>query len=110
MPPRLDEHALARIDQDNGQVGRRCPGEHVAGVLFVARAVGDDELALFGREKAIGDINGDALFALCCKAIHEQREVNLLPLRADPFGICLKGFELVLEDHLRIVEQAPDQG
>ena len=34
------------------------------------------------------------------EAIHKQGEVNLLPLRADPFGIRLKRLELILEDHL----------
>jgi hypothetical protein len=32
--------------------------------LLVAGRVGDDELALLGREEAVGDIYGDALFAL----------------------------------------------
>ena len=46
MPPGLDQHALARIDQDDGELGVRGAGRHVAGVLLVARRVGDDERAL----------------------------------------------------------------
>ena len=46
-------------------------------------AVSDDELAFFGREKAIGNVDRDALFALGSETIDEQGEVNLLPLRAD---------------------------
>ena len=38
-------------------------GRHVAGVLLVARRVGDDEGALLGREIAVGDVDG-ALLAL----------------------------------------------
>ena len=43
---RLRQQALARIDQHHGQVRGRRAGGHVARVLLVARAVGDDELAL----------------------------------------------------------------
>ena len=38
VPAGLREHALARIDQDHGEVGGRRAGDHVAGVLLVARA------------------------------------------------------------------------
>ena len=110
MAARLHQHALARIDQDHRKVGGGSAGDHVAGVLFVARAVGDDELALLGVEEAIGHVDGDALLALGGKTVDQQREVDLLPLRADLTGIRLQRVQLVLEDHLRIVEQAPDQG
>jgi hypothetical protein len=83
MAPGLDQHALARVDQDHRKVGGAGAGHHVAGVLFVPRAVGDDELALFGVEEAVGDIDGDALFALCRQAIDQQGKVDLLPLGAN---------------------------
>ncbi len=51
MAARLDQHALARVDQDDGEVGSRGAGDHVAGVLLVARGIGDDELALVGVVK-----------------------------------------------------------
>jgi hypothetical protein len=70
-------------------------------VLFVAGRVGDDELALFGGEEAIGDVDGDALFALGGQAIDQQREVDLLPLRAHALAVGFQRGELVLEDHLR---------
>ena len=38
MAPGLRQHALARIDQDDGEVGSRGAGRHVARVLLVARA------------------------------------------------------------------------
>ena len=63
MTPRLGQNAFARINQDHRNIGGRGAGGHVAGILFVARRVGNDEFALVGREEAIGDINGDALFA-----------------------------------------------
>ncbi len=110
MAPRLGEDALARVDQDDGQVGGGGTGDHVAGILFMAGRIGDDELALFGSEEAIGDVDGDALFALCGEAIDQQGEVDLAALRADALAIRLQRFELILEDHLRIIEEAPDQG
>ena len=37
--------AVARVDQDDREVGGGRAGDHVARVLLVARRVGDDELA-----------------------------------------------------------------
>ena len=53
------------------------------------RAIGDDELAFLGSKKAVGDIDGDALFALCGKAINQKCEVDFLTLRADALAVCL---------------------
>ena len=106
----LGQHALARVDQDHGEVGGRCAGHHVAGVLFMPRAIRDDELALFGAEKAIGDVDRDALFAFGGKAINQQREVDLLPLRALLLAVGFQRGQLILEDHLAVIEQPPDQG
>jgi hypothetical protein len=72
----LGEHALARVDQDDRQVGGGRGGDHVAGVLLVARRVGDDVLARAGGEVAVGDVDGDALFALGLQAVGEQRQVD----------------------------------
>ena len=83
VPPGLGQHALARIDQDHREVGGRGAGDHVARILLVPGRVGDDELALLGREEAIGDVDGDALLALGGEAVDQQREVDLLALRAD---------------------------
>ncbi len=106
----LGQHALARIDQDHREVGGRRAGDHVAGVLLVAGRVGDDELALVGGEEAVGDVDGDALLALGGEAVDQQSEVDLAALGADLLGVRLQRGQLVLEDHLGIVEQPPDQG
>ena len=106
---RLHEHALARVDQDHGEVGGRGPGDHVARVLLVARRVGDDELALVGREEAVRHVDRDALLALRREPVDQQREVEVAALRADLLRVGLERRKLVLEDHLRVVEQAPDQ-
>ncbi len=80
MPPCLDEHTLARVDQDDRQVSGRCAGHHITGILFMPRAISDNELALFGGEEAVSNVNGDTLFAFGGKAIDEQGEVDLLAL------------------------------
>jgi len=106
---RLREHAAAGIDHQHGGVGGRGARHHVAGVLLVARRVGDDELSLVGGEEAIGDVDRDALLALRGEAVDEQREVEVLALRAVLLRVGLHCGELVLEEHLRFVQQAADQ-
>ena len=43
------------------------------------RGVGDNKFALFGREVAIGDINGNALLALRLQAVYQQRRSSFSP-------------------------------
>ena len=71
--------------------------------------VGDDELALVGGEEAVGDVDRDALLALGGEAVDEQREVDVAALRADLLRVGLERGELVLEQHLRFVQQPADQ-
>ena len=109
VPPRLREHALARVEQDHGAVGGRGAGDHVARVLLVPRRVGDDVLAGVGREEAVGDVDRDPLLALGGEPVEEEREVELLALRAVALRVGLERGQLVLEEHLRLVEQPADQ-
>ena len=60
----LVEDAFAGVDENDGDIGGGGAGGHVARVLLVARGVGDDEFSFGGGEVAIGDVDGDALFAL----------------------------------------------
>ena len=90
MAPRLRQHALARIDEDDRELGGRGTGRHVAGILLVAGRVGDDEGAVAGREVAIGDIDGDALLALGGQPVDQQREVEILAVRAELLRIALQ--------------------
>jgi len=82
MAAGLNLHAVAAVNQQNSHIGGRSAGGHVPRILFVAGRIGDDELALVGGEEAVGHINGDALFALGGQTVHEQRQVNLVALRA----------------------------
>jgi len=68
----------------------------------VARRVGQDEAALRGGEVAVGDVDRDALLALGAQAVGQAREVELAVAPAQVV-------ELVGEDRLGVVEQAPDQ-
>ena len=45
VPAALLDQPLAGVDEDQREVGRRGPGDHVAGVLDVPGGVGDDEVA-----------------------------------------------------------------
>ena len=69
VPARLPLHAVARVDQHDGDVGVRGADRHVARVLLVAGAVDDDEAARLGVEIAPGDVDGDALLALGDEAV-----------------------------------------
>ena len=77
VPLGLGHHAVAGVDQDDRQIAGARPGGHVAGVLLVAGAVGDDEFPLGGREIAVRHVDGDALLALGLEAVGEQRGVEV---------------------------------
>ena len=109
VPAGLGQDPLAGVDEDDGQLGGRRPGDHVPRVLLVARRVGHDELASLGREEPVGHVDGDALLALGGQAVDEQGEVELAALGADLLRVGLQRGEVVLEDQLRLVEEAADQ-
>jgi len=110
VSPRLGEEPLAGIDQDDRHLGGGCAGDHVAGILLVARGVGDDELALVGGEVAVGHVDGDPLLPLRLQAVQEEGIVDGSPLGADPLAVRLQGRQLILEHHLRIPEKTADEG
>jgi hypothetical protein len=105
---RRDCSSLARVDQDQGEIGGGRAGHHVARVLRVAGRVGDDELAPRRLEIAVGHVDRDALLALRAKAVHEEGQVHVA-VTALQRG-ALHVLELILEDRFRVVEQAADQG
>ena len=104
----LLDDAVTGVDEHDRQVGGRRSGDHVARVLDVARAVGDDELALGGREVAVGDVDRDALLPLGAEPVGEEGQVDVVV--AAPPADGLDVFELVLEDRFRVVQEASDQG
>ncbi len=108
VPPALLGDAAPGVEQDQGHVGGRGAGDHVARVLDVPRGVRDDELAPRGGEVAVGDVDRDALLALGAEAVSQQREVGVVvaPVAAD----LLHGRQLVGEQRLRVVQQPADEG
>jgi len=79
-------------------------------VLLVARGVGDDELALLRRVVPVGHVDGDALLALGLQAIDEQSEVGSVLRRTVARGVGGDGREVILVDHLAVVEEEADEG
>ena len=106
----LRQDPLARVDQQDREIRRRGARGHVAGIFLVAGRIGNDELALLGGEEPVGDIDGDALFALRLQAVHEQREVDVVAGGAVLDAVALQRRQLVLEDALGVIEKTSDQG
>ncbi len=104
----LLEHALARVDEDHRQVGGRRSRDHVAGVLQMARRVGDDERPPRRREIAVRDVDRDALLTLGAQAVDEQRQVDDARA-ATPSRRLLDVLELVFHNRLGVEQQPPDQ-
>jgi hypothetical protein len=75
----------------------------------VAGRVGDDVLARIGGEEAIGDVDGDALLTLGGEAVEQEREVQVVALRADALRVDLERGELILEQQLRLPQQPADE-
>ena len=105
----LLEHALAAVDEHHDGVGGGRAGHHVAGVLHVTGAVGEDERPRARGEVAVGDVDRDALLALGAEAVGEQREVELAVREAALGGRARDLLELVGEDRLGVVQQAADE-
>ncbi len=82
MAARLRQDAVPRIHEEDRQIGVGSAGRHVAGVMLVARRIGDDELARIRGEEAIGDVDRDALLALGGQSIDEEGEIEFVLGRA----------------------------
>ena len=103
VPARLLGQPGAGVDEQQREIGGRGAGDHVARVLRVAGAVGEDEAPPGRRERAVGDVDRDALLALGAQAVGQQREVEpvdraLLDVR-----------ELVGEHGLGVVQEPADE-
>ncbi len=110
VPAGLRLHTVAGVDQDDGQVAGRGAGRHVAGVLLMAGCVGNDEFAARGREIAVGHINGDALFPFGLQTVHQQRRIEIVAGGAEFRAVLANGSNLILIDHLGVMQQSADEG
>ncbi len=97
------------IDQQQREFGIRGAGHHVAGILFVAGRVGDDEGALRRAEIAIGDVDGDALLALGLEAIEQQCVIEIVAGGAELLRKIDQIGHLVVRDRSGLGHQAADQ-
>ena len=101
--------ALARIDEQDGELRVRRTRHHVARVLLVTWRIRHHERAPARGGITIGDIDGDALLALGFQSVDEQGVVDLL-IRPVFARIALERRHLVLEHELLLEEQPPDEG
>src|SRR5215471_21511267 len=109
VTPSLRQYALACIDEDNGKFGVRGASCHISRVLLLARSIRDDKFALVGSKKTVRDVDGDPLLALSLKAVHQQREIDLISCRAMLLRVFLERAQLVFEQELGVIEQTSDQ-
>ncbi len=77
MPARLRLDAMPGVDEQDRHICVAGSRGHVARVLLVAGAVDDDEPPGLGVEIAPGDVDGNALFALGDKTVHQQRKIGV---------------------------------
>ena len=95
MATRLRNHTRTGIHQNDGKVGSRTAGDHIAGVLFVPRSVGYDELTVIRTEIAISHIDGNPLFAFGLQAIQQQGVVDVVAGIPHALAVAFEGVQLV---------------
>ena len=89
---------MTSVNEDNRQVACRRTGRHIASVLLVSWAVGNDELSFSGREISVGYVDRDALLSFRLQAICKQRRVKVATCRAMRGRILFKRFKSILVD------------
>ncbi len=99
------------VHQHHGGVAAGGGGHHVARVLLVARRVGDDELAFWGREIAKRHVDRDALFAFGLQPVGQQRQVETRPTayRSQARSALFERIDLIGQDGAAVVQQPADQ-
>ena len=107
---RLGDDTRTCIHEDNGQVGRRAARNHVARILLVPRRVGNDELAVVGREVAVGYVDGDTLFTFGFQSVQQKGVVDVVAGVTHTLAVALQGVQLVFVQFLAIEQQASYQG
>ena len=76
----MRKNAVARVNQNNGEIGGGGSCCHVARVLNVSGCIGDDELAFRSGKIPVRDVDGDALLPFAAKAIGQEGQIQLAPL------------------------------
>ncbi len=73
----------------------------------MSRTVCDDKFPVGGRRIAIGDVDGDALFALGTQPVSDEGEVNLTQAASLRSGF--DGRQLIVEELPGVEEQPADE-
>src|SRR5207248_11671451 len=74
MPLRLRLDSSARVQEQNCELCIRSAGSHVARVLLMPGSVGKNELSPRSAEITVGDVDSNALLALCAETVGLQRK------------------------------------
>ena len=106
----LSQHALGGVDQNHRDISCGGSGDHVSRVLLVARSIRNDKLAMIRAEKTVGHVDCNALFALGCKAVYQQRKINVATLGSQPFGFFEQRGNLIVENQLGFVKHTSNEG
>jgi hypothetical protein len=88
----------------------RRSGRHVACVLFVARAIGDNEVAVRTMEIAVSDINRYTLLTLCIQTVSQERKIQDIAIGVLKTALAPQCFDLIIGKHASVVKQTPQQG
>ena len=107
VPARLLDHALARVEEHDRDVGGGRAGDHVARVLDVTGGVGELKAATRGHERAVRDVDRDALLALRAQAVGQQRKVHVAVTTT--LARLLDVLELVGHHLLGVVQQSAEE-
>ena len=110
VPLGLRNDAMARVDEDHGEIAGRGAGRHIARVLLMPRRIGDDEGAPGSGKKAVGHVDRDSLLALVFEPVEQQRKIDCPAGGTEPLQLAFEGLQLVVEDQRTIVQQPADQG
>ncbi len=94
VTPGLLGQPRLRIDQYESEIGGRGAGRHIAGVLLMAGRVGDNEFALLGREKPIGEINSDLLLSFSRQPVEQQRKIEFIVSATMVTGVLTQRLDL----------------
>src|SRR3546814_7179624 len=89
MPAGLFHHPVARIHQNQRQVCRGSPGNHVPGILNMTRRISDDKLPLRRSKVAVGHVNGNTLLPFGLRSEEHTSELQSL-MRISYAVFCLK--------------------
>ena len=107
VPPCLFADAFGGVDDENGGVGLRRAGDHVAEEFSMAGRVDQYDVARGGAKADLAGVDGDALIALGLQRVEQERPFKR---HAAPGADGLQVFQFAFGQAAGFVQQASDQG